>query len=207
MDFWGLFDSQNSWENRSINKLVFNNAVAWAQYELLAPRLWALGEVRQLMEKCWFYSIQIETFWRVDQNRRVRICMWESSPLMRKTRKRKAYCSTNWSHIQLMTTGCRCEAWWRQEKPEVILRKIRSQHDWSVTQLTAKVLRYACNLALVQNIITEIFSYACNLDLKYSRVYDEFIITDRNIKEDWRLVKIFLYSIALLELRACFFVE
>ena len=123
MDFWGLFDSQNSWENRSINKLVFNNAVAWAQYELLAPRLWALGEVRQLMEKCWFYSIQIETFWRVDQNRRVRICMWESSPLMRKTRKRKAYCSTNWSHIQLMTTGCRCVAWWRQEKPEVILRK------------------------------------------------------------------------------------
>ena len=40
-------------------------------------------------------------------------------------------------------------------------------------------------------MITEIFSYACNLDLKYSRVYDEFIITDTNIKEDWRLVKIF----------------
>ena len=119
-----------------------------------------------------------------------------------------AYCSTNWSHIQLMTTGCRCEAWWRQEKPEVILRKIRSQHDWSVTQLTARVLRYACNLALVQNIIIETFSYACNLDLKHSRVYNEFIITesDTNIKGDWRLLN-FLFNIALLEVRACFFVE
>jgi len=159
--------------------------------ELLAPRLWAPGEVCQPMENCWFYLIRIGTFWRVDQNRKVRICMWESSPLTRKTRRMNAYCSTNWSHTQLMTTGCRCEAWWRQEKPEVILRKIKSQHDWSVTQLTAKVLRYACNLALVQNIITEIFSYACNLDLKYSRVYNEFIITDTNIKGDWRLLKNF----------------
>ena len=24
--------------------------------------------------------------------------------------KKKEYCSTNWSHIQLMTTGCRCVA-------------------------------------------------------------------------------------------------
>ena len=171
--------------------------------ELLAPRLWAPGEVCQLMENCWFCLIRIGTFWRVDQNRSVRISIWESSPLMRK----------EWTHIAqqigvIYTTGCRCEAWWRQEKPEVILRKIRSQHDWSVTQLTAKVLRYACNLALVQNIITETFSYACNLDLKHSRVYNEFIITesDTNIKGDWRLLN-FLFNIALLEVRACFFVE